>query len=246
MQLMVNGVLSFGETVFPDAKTTVVVLPGWGQNSGHWKSFVQRLPSSYRYFLLDLPGFGQTQFLPSGAGVDEYVEWLHELLSKADIKKPILFGHSFGGQVATAYAAKYPHDLQKLILLSPGSIRNKTRKVRILEKVYRHLRWIKRMTPAFLFSWLRPYLASDDYYAASPEQKAVLSKIILKDQQSRLKNIQVPTAVIWGDRDTEIPYSGKILAEKIPHARLFVLYGADHSPQLTSPEKLAKVVREIL
>lgn len=243
---MVNGALSFFEVISPDAPTPVVILPGWGQNSLHWKSFAKRLPDSYRYILLDLPGFGQSQFLPAGAGVDEYVEWLKELLDKADIKKPIVFGHSFGGQVATAFAAKYPTHLKKLILLSPSALRNKTRKVRVLEQMYRHFKWVKQLTPAPLFALLRPYLASDDYHAASQEQKAVLSKIVLQDLRTQLKRIRVPSFIIWGDRDTEIPYAGKILAENIPHSRLFVLYGADHSPQLTAPDKLAKALKEIL
>lgn len=246
MQLVVNGVLSFAERIHPEGKIPVVILPGWGQDSKHWLSFTKRLPLGNEYFLLDLPGFGQTQHLPVGAGVPEYVEWLHTWLEKADVKNPVLFGHSFGGQVAVAYAAKYPKAIRHLILLSPSALRNKSTKVRFIEQLYRHFGWIKKLTPSGLFQKLRPYLASDDYHQASPEQKAVLSKIVQQDQRSRLSKIEVPTDIIWGDKDGEIPYGGKILAEEIPNTRLFILYGADHSPQLTAPDKLRPVVTEIL
>jgi len=246
MQLVVNGVLTYAERVHPDGKIAVVILPGWGQDSKHWLAFAKRLPQECEFFLLDLPGFGQTQHLPAGAGVSEYVEWLHTWLEKADVKNPVLFGHSFGGQVAIAYAAKYQDALRHLIVLSPSALRNRSTKVRIIEQLYRHFGWIKTITPSGLFQKLRPYLASDDYHQASPEQKAVLSKIVLQDLKSRLSKIEVPTDIIWGDKDTEIPYGGKILAEEIPHSRLFVLYGADHSPQLTAPDKLRPVVTEIL
>jgi len=246
MQLVVNGVLTYAERIHPDGNIPVVVLPGWGQDSKHWLSFAKRLPAEFECFLLDQPGFGQTQHLPAGAGVTEYVEWLHTWLEKADVKNPVLFGHSFGGQVAVAYAAKYPTKLRRLILLSPGALRNKSTKVRVIEQLFRHFGWIKKLTPSGLFQKLRPYLASDDYHQASPEQKAVLSKIVLQDQRSRLSKIQVPTDIIWGEKDSEIPYGAKILAEEIPTSRLFVLYGADHSPQLTAPDKLRPVVTDIL
>lgn len=246
MQLVLDGVLSSAERIHPEGEVPVVILPGWGQDSKHWLAFAKRLPSRFTFFLLDLPGFGKTQHLPAGAGIAEYVEWLHTWLDKAEVKNFVLLGHSFGGQVAVAYAAKYPNSLRHLILLSPGALRSKSAKVRFLEQLYRHFGWIKRLTPSGLFQKLRPYLASDDYHQATPEQKAVLSKIVLQDQRSRLPKISAPTDIIWGDKDAEIPYGGKILAEEIPHTRLFVLYGADHSPHLTAPDKLRPVVTDIL
>lgn len=246
MQLVVHGALSFAEVIHPAEKKTLVILPGWGQDSRHWTAFVKRLPSEYRYLILDLPGFGQTQHLPAGAGVDEYVEWLHEFCEKADLTKPNILGHSFGGQVAVAFAAKYPEKLSTLLLLSPSALRNKTKKVQLIEQLYRHFRWLKRLTPGSVFSRLRPFLASDDYHQATPEQKQVLSRIVLQDQKKKLSTITAPTYILWGEKDTEIPYGGKILAESIKDAHLTVLYGADHTPQLTAPEKLANALTEIL
>ncbi len=249
MQLVIQGVLTHAEDIPAETsseQTTVVILPGWGQDSRHWTAWAALLPRSFRYVIPDLPGFGQTQHLPPGAGVWEYGEWLREFLAKSELSRPVLFGHSFGGQVATAFAAKYPDELAALLLLSPSSLRLKTREVRSLEFLYRTFRWLKRLTPSVFYEKLRPYLASDDYLRATAEQQRVLSKVILQDLSKELRKIAVPTYILWGEQDAEIPYAGKRLAEGIPDAHLQILYGCDHNPQLTAPQKLADLTKEIL
>ena len=52
------------------------------------------------------------------------VDELHALIEAARIPRPyILAGHSFGGMLARAYAAKYPGEIAGLVLVDPLSPR---------------------------------------------------------------------------------------------------------------------------
>ena len=53
--------------------------------------------------------------------------------------------------------------------------------------------------------------------------------IMLHDTEDRLKTIKVPTLVIHGDEDVVVPVeNGRLLAAKIPGARLLILPGVGH------------------
>ena len=64
------------------------------------------------------------------------------------------------------------------------------------------------------------------------------------DYTERLHTVQVPTLVIHGDTDKPIPVntSGKILAEKIPDARLVIVADTGHFPHMEKPELVNQAI----
>jgi pimeloyl-ACP methyl ester carboxylesterase len=61
-------------------------------------------------------------------------------------------------------------------------------------------------------------------------------------RQEDLRQLSVPTLMIWGDRDPVVPIdAARVAARLIPHARLEVL-PAGHVPQLGHPEQVAKLL----
>jgi pimeloyl-ACP methyl ester carboxylesterase len=68
-----------------------------------------------------------------------------------------------------------------------------------------------------------------------------------EDLRSILSSIRVPTLIIWGDRDQEVPFSSmQIMAHGIVGSRLEVLEGAGHFPFIDSPDRFGRLVREFL
>ncbi len=246
MQIVVDGVLTHYLDLNPKAKKTLVILHGWGHNAALWQPVIEKLPPDYRYLLLDLPGFGQTDYLTAAAGVPEYTQFVLAFLAKLKLKKPALLGHSFGGQIGMYLAAKFPDSISHLLLLSPAGIRTKTPKQKTKTLIYKKFRYFKAVLPTFILKRVIRLFTSTDYLNATPQHKAVLNQIVNQDLSDLLGEIKVPTEIIWGDLDTEIPYEGKHLAEKIPDSRLWVLYGADHNPHLKKGEQLAEVISKTL
>jgi len=84
--------LQFGKKGRP-----IVFLHGWKQNSHSFATLVPFLYKGYRLFLLDLPGFGKSEFPPLGFSSFNYAKAVSGWLKEKKLKKVILVGLSFGG-----------------------------------------------------------------------------------------------------------------------------------------------------
>jgi len=65
-------------------------------------------------------GFGVIESLQTQNSVVELIEELHEIFEKNNIEKTVLLGHSWGAWLAWLYAAAYPEQVNKLILVGCG------------------------------------------------------------------------------------------------------------------------------
>jgi pimeloyl-ACP methyl ester carboxylesterase len=243
MQIVVDGLLTNYHQVNPNRKNTLLILHGWRSTGSHWQKVLDSLPGDIAGIALDLPAFGSTQPLPGLPGVKDYAVFVQKFIDKLKLKNVFLLGHSFGGQVSVDFALTYPESIKHLILVSPACIRNKkpTFKTRLFSALKPMLRILPRSLSQLIFS----KFASHNYLHSNPLQRQIMKKILYEDYSGKIKNISVPSSVIWGSEDKEIPNMGKFLAENIRQSELFVLYGVDHSPQTTAPEKLSKVLKTI-
>jgi pimeloyl-ACP methyl ester carboxylesterase len=58
--------------------------------------------------------------------------------------------------------------------------------------------------------------------------------------------IKVPVSVIWGEADRLCPADGaELLAERLPHARIAMLPGVGHTPQIEAPEVVVGAISEL-
>ena len=242
MQTVIDGILTNYEAVNPKAKSSIVILHGWRQNASLWLPVAKLLPKNNSYYLLDLPGFGGTRDLAPNSDVPEYTTFVKDFTNKLKLKSFVLLGHSFGGQVACDFAIKYPKLVNRLVLVDAAVIRTRgllTKAKILIAKIFKP---IKRVG---LISQIHEKIAHD-YSHSNDYQKSVLRQIINYDLSPKLHLIKVPTEIIWGSEDKVIPYVGKYLVENISNARLHVIYGCDHSPHLTHPQKLADILCKIL
>lgn len=95
----------------------IVLIHGFGLDSRMWNTQIQELSKTNKVISYDMRGFGKSS-VPS----EQYshVEDLHELLKFLNIPKAKIVGYSFGGEVSTEYALKYPDEVNSLVLFSPS------------------------------------------------------------------------------------------------------------------------------
>lgn len=250
MQTVINGTLTHYLLINPKAKKTAILLHGWGHNSSLWQNAALEFDPSYRYYLLDLPGFGNTQNLSSVADIPEFTQFVLSFIKKMKINHPLVIGHSFGGQIAIDLAASHPDLPSALILIAPAGIRTLDPKLNLKVYLINHLarlyRPIKKAVPFLTYTPLTNNLASADYKAASPANRQVLKKIIRYDLTHKLNQITSSTLIVWPELDQELPNFSKILTDHIPDSRLRVLYGQDHNPHLNNPLELISAVNHFL
>lgn len=92
----------------PEQEPPVVLLHGLTFDRTTWRPVVAELDAAVQTIAIDLPGHGESPGPPTS--VEQLAACAHDLLVDLDVVRPVVVGHSFGGAVASMYAARYPCD----------------------------------------------------------------------------------------------------------------------------------------
>lgn len=210
-------------------KKTMVLLHGWGQNTEMMKAIALYFAKHFRVINLDFPGFGQSENPPSAFSVQDYADFLAELLQQLGVKKPILVAHSFGCRVALHYSRDYP--VEKMVLTGAAGVRDKrdwhwywrTYSYKLAKRI---LRW-KPLLPLY-HRWQKK-VGSSDYQQAQGVMRETFVKVVNDDVSSFLPAIDVETLLVFGELDTATPVAkGEYMAKQMPRATLIIFAGDDH------------------
>jgi len=95
----------------------VILLHGYAETSLMWKPLIPALAGRFTVIAPDLPGIGDSS-IPAG-GLDMTTAAIHvrALAESLGIRKAEVAGHDIGLMVAYAYAAKFPAEVEKLVLM---------------------------------------------------------------------------------------------------------------------------------
>jgi pimeloyl-ACP methyl ester carboxylesterase len=95
----------------------VLLLHGYAETSRMWKPLAIVLAPTSTVIAPDLPGIGDSSIPKSGIDMKTSAERLHAAVSALGYKKVRVVGHDIGLMVAYAYAAMYPQEVEKLVLM---------------------------------------------------------------------------------------------------------------------------------
>ena len=203
----------------------ILLLHGWGQNIEMMKPVGDCFQDRFRITILDLPGFGESDSPKEAWTIERYSNFLEQFVKEVKIKKPIVIGHSFGGRVAIRYSSRNP--IEKLVLFGSPCIRIQE-ELPLYVKVLKKLKTIPGLNE--LGEYMKQYIGSRDYKAASPIMRQTLVEVVNEDLSKYAREIEEPTLLIWGDHDTEAPLNEAKELEKIMiDAALIVLPGTHYA-----------------
>ena len=95
-------------------------------------------------------------------------------------------------------------------------------------------------------SYLKKYIGSRDYKAASPVMRQTLVNVVNEDLSNYAKEIEEPTLLIWGEYDDEAPVEeARVLEGMMVDAALIVLPGT-HYAYLENIVQVVKIIKEFL
>lgn len=225
-----------------DKGKNIVLLHGWGQNIEMMNPIGKRLEKDFYITVIDLPGHGKSKEPKTEYNIYDYYEIVKKLLDKLNIKNPILIGHSFGGRISIVYAAKEKVD--KLVLLAAPfkkSTKSDTLKVKVL-KFLKKVPVINKLAP-----YMKTKIGSRDYKAASPIMRQILVNTVNEDLEQYLRDIKIPTLLIWGTNDREASIEDAKYAEDImDNAGLVIYEGCTHYAYLERIDQTIRVLRSFL
>lgn len=231
----------------------LLILHGWGSSSDHWVKVQEHIAREEMEVVVpDLPGFGKTNCPSVIWGVKDYAEFVAQFAASIGLKKFSLAGHSFGGQVAIQFAVFYPEKIEKLILIAPAAIRRrpgvKNSVLRFAAKIIGIALYV--LPPnvgANIKSIGYRLLRRPDYLKSYGIMKDIFKQVISEDLSSVLKDIRVPTLLIWGRRDTLTALEdGVFMSKQIPNAIFKIDDSCGHNFHVQIPEVLAKMTVQFI
>jgi pimeloyl-ACP methyl ester carboxylesterase len=99
----------------------ILFIHGMPTNRMLWDGIIQRLSSHHRCFAVDLPGMGETPFVPYCPDyLDNQAKQIESLRLRYGVKKWHVVGHDAGSAIAVQYAARFSSHVGCLALLSPA------------------------------------------------------------------------------------------------------------------------------
>ncbi len=246
MQTVIDNILINYEVFGLKNTNPILILHGWKRNLKDWKSIATDLSKKNKVVLVDLPGFGASS-LPKKKIFDtyDYAGLIGNFIDKLNLKNTILIGHSFGGKISIVITSQN-NLIKKSILVDPSGITNKTLITSLKIGLFKILKPLIKILPKPIRNNLINLFTSEDYKNAG-DLKESFKKIVVQDVSSDAKKITVPTMIIWGENDKEVPISSaKKLKSLIKNSSIRIVWKAGHHPHLEKPEKFLEIVEEFI
>jgi len=253
---------------------------------------LEPLTNEYRFHYYDQRGCGQStrpidnfsstnyyqnmkaldQTLGIGAQVAD-IERIRQILGE---EKLVIIGHSFGGFLASLYAAEFPERVEALILVAPADVLVMPQKDGgLFEEVRKRL---PADTQEDYAAYLEEYLDFRNIFSKSEADLAALNEGFGKyyravfdiptleqgrsggwmvwamylsmgtrhDYRDALKDVETPVLVIHGADDLQSEETSRIYVDALPNARFHVIEDATHFPFYEQSGEFAMVTGEFL
>jgi pimeloyl-ACP methyl ester carboxylesterase len=95
----------------------LILLHGYTQTSHMWRPILPSLSDRYTVIAPDLPGIGESEIPASGIDMKMAAIRIHDLVRSLNVQKAAVVGHDIGLMVAYAYAAQFPTEVEKLVVM---------------------------------------------------------------------------------------------------------------------------------
>jgi len=95
----------------------VILLHGYTQTSRMWRPIMPLLAEKFTVIAPDLPGIGDSEIPKAGLDMKSAAISIHALAKSLGIEKARVVGHDIGLMVAYAYAAQFPSETEKLVVM---------------------------------------------------------------------------------------------------------------------------------
>jgi len=224
-----------------------IILHGWTKNRDKWQVFLDILKTKgVKAEFLKVPG--PTGDLNKVWKLENYIQWLKNITDK-EKGKVILIGQSNGGRISVAFANLFPQKVEKLILIDSAGIYHNEISIRIKRIIFKTVAKIgKKITSSKIMKdLLYKFARESDYKDLDENARQTMINLTSVDLRYILPNIQIPTLIIWGEKDRITPLSDGILINSlIKNSKLKIIKDASHSPQYTNPSEIVNLITDFI
>jgi len=252
----------------------LVMIHGIAGSSGTWASVMPLLAERYTVIAPDLLGHGESAKPRGDYSLGAYASGVRDLLGVLGHERATIVGHSLGGGIAMQFAYQFPQMAERLVLVCSGGLGKEVSPLLralslpgteyvlpvvlapqlhdLVGAVGRVFGRVGLRTHPLLGEVWNSWSRLTDVRAQRAFIHTIRAVIDVAGQRVSARDRlylanEVPTMIVWGDRDKVIPVEHAHIAhELMPGSRLEVVEGAGHFLPIERPELLDRLLREFL
>ena len=243
----------------------LILVHGVASSSRTWRRVIPRLAERFTVVAPDLLGHGASAKLRGDYSLGAHASGIRDLMVALGIDRATLVGHSLGGGVAMQFAYQFPERIERLVLVGSGGLGEEVSLLlRVLtlpgaeyilplgcrpefsRAIARGTGWLGRIG-------VRPSALAEEIWngyvslGTKDSRNAFLHTLrsvvdVTGQRVSATDRLylarEVPTLIVWGDRDPLIPVAhGRRAHRAIKGSVLKVYRDVGHFPHFDEPER---------
>ena len=254
-----------------DKGPALLLIHGFGASVEIWQHNIEPLAKFYKVYAIDLVGFGRTEKHEGPYTPSFMVDFINDALTVLNLEKVTLIGLSMGGGLSILYTLRFPHKVDKLVLVdSAGLGKEVIFSMRLMSLPFLG-EFVTKPSRKMAYLFFKPAVLNptqlkgqftDIYYElfSLPGAQTALLKVlrsmctifgtkkdVLDETMMNLHRITSPTLIIWGRQDAILPLKQAYYAkEKISNSKLHIIEQCGHMPNFEKPDEFNQVVLDFL
>ncbi len=252
----------------------LVMIHGIAGSSGTWVPVMPQLAEHFTVIAPDLLGHGESAKPRGDYSLGAYASGVRDLLGVLGHERATVVGHSLGGGIAMQFAYQFPQMAERLVLVGSGGLGKEVsmllRALSVPGTEYILPLVLAPQLHSFVGSigsaFGRFGVRADPFvgevwtaWARLTDRKAqrafihtIRAVIDVSGQRVSARDRlylahEIPTLIVWGDRDQVIPVGHAHIAhELMPGSRLEIVEGAGHFLPIERPELLGTLLSDFM
>lgn len=192
---------------------TILFLHGWGGNQNSFAHIKKHFESHFRCIFINFdcnPDKVRTLY--------DYVSQVEEVIKLENVEKCYIIAHSFGARIAVLLATLNPNLVEKMVLTGAAGLKPRFRlSVWLKIKIY-------KFKKRFLKAHQNIKSGSPDYRNLSQSGKITFQNIIHRNLATEIRELEVPTLLIFGKKDKSTPLYMAKLWTKLQKSSTLIMY----------------------
>lgn len=231
----------------------LVILNGIMMTTKSWAPFLKEISEHHQVILLDFIDQGQSDSAIVSYKQIQQVEVLKGLLDHLQLSEVMLFGISYGGEVALQFVIKYPEKVERLLLFNTCAETNYW-----LEEIGKS--WIEAMhSPLGFYLATIPVIYSPVFFNQRRQWMEKRKELLVElfstsvylermkrliqsaegyDVKAQLQQITCPTLIVGAEFDMVTPLEQqKFIHQQIPNSNFTVIPNSGHASMYEKPDE---------
>jgi len=262
MKMEKNAIVTNGITTYYEIHGSgppLILIHGISLDHNMWQPQISYFSNKYAVITYDIRGHGQSEGSDGDYSLEIFADDLKTLLDNLNIPKPTVCGLSMGGMIAQIFAARYPDQLNALIIADSAVVMGLTAQENLVKLLFPKsvvktlIRTFKRQFVNFFFWFFRGMNAeTKDYFRNAllefkeEELLKLLDCFYHFDLTVELAKITVPALIIVGEQEKMGFPQAEKMHELIKHSAVVKIPGAFHLSNLENSVEFNRAIQDFV